>query len=367
MQFIKNKWVLDDDELSKLQNMLADVQFSLLEIAEEFGVSVDTIVRLRKEYKFEYKRKEVYCERIELTDIQKEVLYGCLLGDGCLNIHKDGKNAIFSYTSKSKEMVEYVMKYFSDIPNSGIRYTEYYDKRTNKLYSRYTFKTHVNPTFTEIYHKWYVNKIKIIPADLVLTPTICLLWYLGDGSLVIPTRGHKMHINFATHCFEKKEIEDVLISQLSKYNSKITKSGVSKNDKQQYSIEIPGRNVDSFLHYIGDCPVRYYSYKWNVIEYERVSPKSCKEYEETFISLYKNGLTCYKIAKMFGVSVNAVKRYIKKAGIYEPVNKINLVELEVFKYLDSGCSQKEIMENLNISRYLFYYYRKKWIENGKKI
>ena len=95
MQFIKNKWVLDDDELSKLQNMLADVQFSLLEIAKEFGVSVDTIVRLRKEYKFEYRKKEIYYEKIELTDIQKEVLYGCLLGDGCLIIHKNGKNAMF--------------------------------------------------------------------------------------------------------------------------------------------------------------------------------------------------------------------------------------------------------------------------------
>ena len=38
--------------------------------------------------------------------IQKEILYGCLLGDGNLNITKNSKNAVFSYVCKDKETVE---------------------------------------------------------------------------------------------------------------------------------------------------------------------------------------------------------------------------------------------------------------------
>lgn len=40
-------------------------------------------------------------EKIILTDEQKEVLYGALLGDGCLYLHNNGKNAQFTYLSKS--------------------------------------------------------------------------------------------------------------------------------------------------------------------------------------------------------------------------------------------------------------------------
>ena len=53
-------------------------------------------------------------EKIILSDMQKEVLYGALLGDGSLITHKNGKNSYFSYLSKSKQHVEYVMGHFSE-------------------------------------------------------------------------------------------------------------------------------------------------------------------------------------------------------------------------------------------------------------
>mgnify|MGYP003292196942 CR=1 FL=1 len=364
MEFIKNKWILNDNELSKLRNMLADVQFSLSEIAKEFGVSVDTIVRIKKEYKLEYKRKEMRCERIDLTDIQKEVLNGCLLGDGCLNIHKNGKNAIFSYTSKSKEMVEYVAGYFSNIPNNGISYSEYYDKRTNNLYSRYTFKTHVNSVFTEIYHKWYVNKIKIIPPDLILTPRVCLFWYLGDGCLNNKT-GYSLF--FATNCFSKTNLEKQIIPQMKKFEVSLIKGGKSKKGETQYRIYIPRRHIKSFLDYIGDCPVNFYSYKWNIRDCVCKEPRNYKKYEDEFIIAYKNGESCYSIAKRYDIEINVVKHYIKMAGIYKPLKKENHLKNKVFELLNAGFSDKEIKETLKMGKTLFYYYKKRWLENGKKI
>lgn len=361
-----SKICFDENMLLELKEMLYSTKYSKKEICQYFNVSEDVIDRLRRENNFVYNRKEKQYDEYIFTEKQLEVLQGCLLGDGCLNINKGGKNATFSYTSKSKEMVEYVYQYFKDLVSSeGVKYSERYDKRTNKIYIQYSTRTNVHPAFTEVYNKWYIDGVKHIPKDLILTPTVCLLWYLGDGSLIKVKNRHSMHINFATHCFEKKEIESVLISQLYQYNAKIIKSGLSKDYRQQYSIEIPGRAVYSFLYHIGSCPVKYYSYKWDVIEYERPISKSCKEYEDIFISLYKEGMTCYKIAKMFNVSVNGVKRYIKKAGIYEPVKRENLIEPKILKYLDLGYTEKEIIEKLNISRYLFYYYRKKW-KNEKR-
>ena len=41
-------------------------------------------------------------EKIIFTNEQKEVLYGAMLGDGCLYLHSGGKNAQFTYLSKSR-------------------------------------------------------------------------------------------------------------------------------------------------------------------------------------------------------------------------------------------------------------------------
>ena len=118
----------------------------------------------------------------------------------------------------------------------------------------------MNPVFTEIYHNWYVNKIKIIPADLVLTPTICLLWYLGDGCL---TNSSGYSLFFATNCFSKTNLETQILSQMKKFEASLVSAGEFKEGGNQYRIYIPRRHIKHFLDYIGDCPVHFYAYKWN--------------------------------------------------------------------------------------------------------
>ena len=58
--------------------------------------------------------KAVLTEEITLTEEQLQVLDGAMLGDGSLIIHKQGKNAHFSYVSKSKQHVEFVGNYFKE-------------------------------------------------------------------------------------------------------------------------------------------------------------------------------------------------------------------------------------------------------------
>lgn len=97
--------------------------------------------------------------------------------------------------------------------NGDISYNMYYDKRTNKNYERYSFKTYVNEGFTEIYNLWYKNNVKIIPKNLKLNKIICLIWYIGDGSLVTSKR--TQYIKLATNCFTKEDQENILLPQLS--------------------------------------------------------------------------------------------------------------------------------------------------------
>lgn len=251
-----------------------------------------------------------------LTPTQKQVLYGALLGDGCLHIHKDGKNAQFIYNSKSKQHVEYVGNYFKEYwSGEGIKETSYFDIRTNKKYYQYRIRTCVNETFTEEYYKWYPNGTKHLPKDLVLYPLTCLVWYIGDGG-ICHVKKYSEHIKLSTQCFNKKEQEEILLPQLSQYNAKLMKADISKNEKQQYFIYIPHKKEEEFLKYIGECPFSDYAYKWKYRPYKNTPPKSHKIHEQKFCEMYKTGLTYYAIAKHFGIEPNAVKYYLKKNDLY---------------------------------------------------
>ena len=93
-------------------------------------------------------------DKIIFTKEQKEILNGAMLGDGCLYLHPNGKNAQFKYLSKSRQHVEYVFQYFNKyLSGEGIKDSSYIDKRTNKEYHRTTAKTYVNKAFTEEYYK----------------------------------------------------------------------------------------------------------------------------------------------------------------------------------------------------------------------
>ena len=82
--------------------------------------------------------------KMSFTDIQLSILNGALLGDGCLYLGKRNKNACFTYNSSQKEHVEFVSNFIKEFCSSGkykIIKTETFDKRTNKTYVGYRFRT----------------------------------------------------------------------------------------------------------------------------------------------------------------------------------------------------------------------------------
>lgn len=253
-------------------------------------------------------------EKIILTDIQKEVLYGALLGDGTLITHKNGKNSYFSYTSKSKQHVEYVMSYFTQyITQAGIYDTSYYDKRTNKTYYRSVAKTKANQVFTQEKQNWYKCGKKVIPSDLTLTPLTCLIWYIGDGCISHNKR--TQNIKLATQCFSKEDQEKILIPQLQNFDVTLMKADISKNGEQQYFIYIPKRKIKNFLEYIGPCPFSDYQYKWDYSEYKNFYLPNQPEVIQEIITMFNRGLSAGTIAKDIGVDRSTVTKYLIQNGL----------------------------------------------------
>lgn len=115
----------------------------------------------------------------------REVIFGSLLGDGHLEMAARSKNArfIFSQSLKYEEYFLFLYSMFSVYRSNTFQKYEYLDKRTNKIYVTYSFKTKSLPLFTEFYTMFYNDKTKIVPLDLnLLTPVALANLICQDGS-----------------------------------------------------------------------------------------------------------------------------------------------------------------------------------------
>lgn len=291
-------------------------------------------------------------ETILLSDTQQQVLDGALLGDGCLFLHKNGINANFQYLSKSLQHTNYVGTYFKEfLSGEGLKTVTYFDNRTSKEYTRSVIKTYTNLTFTNQYYRWYKQGVKHLPNDLILTPLVCLIWYIGDGGICHGNRSE--YIKLSTQCFSKEEQEQILLPQLSNFEATLMKADISKDNIQQYFIYIPHRKEKEFLEYIGECPFSDYQYKWNIAEYKNAIPQRHIDNEQIFCTLYQQGLTYYQIAKQFNIEPNAVKYYLLKNKLYESTNnsitKNAIIQYENEKPINIFISGAEAGRQLGIS------------------
>lgn len=259
-------------------------------------------------------KKDSLGDQKELSSEQLEVLYGAMLGDGCLIKHKNGVNALFSYLSKSRQHVEFVANYFKDYwAYKEIKDGNYYDNRTNKFYYHSKIRTYSLDIFTKEYDKWYKDGCKHIPQDIKLTPLMCLIWYIGDGCICHSK--NTQNIKLATQCFSKEEQQKVLIPQLKNFEAKLMKADVSKDGRQQYFIYIPRRKIKKFLDYIGPCPFSDYEYKWDYKEYVNFSLSQHPEFVQSMIGYFNNGMSANTIAKQLNVDRSTVVKYLIQNGL----------------------------------------------------
>lgn len=118
-----------------------------------------------------------------LTEFQKEILIGGLLGDSHLYQYKKQVNAglTISHMASDEDYLFFKFNSLKEFCSSDLKRISRFDKRTNKTYHSVVFRTQVSPIFSEYRNKWYPKGIKIVPNDLKLTPLICSIWFCDDG------------------------------------------------------------------------------------------------------------------------------------------------------------------------------------------
>lgn len=107
-----------------------------------------------------------------LTEVQREVLIGSLLGDGGLFRLRDSHMPKLSISRATADRVylEWQEEVFRPFLSRGIKDSDPYDPRTQNTYHRSVLVTRAVPLFASWYQAWYQNGIKRLPLDLPLSP-----------------------------------------------------------------------------------------------------------------------------------------------------------------------------------------------------
>jgi len=184
-----------------------------------------------------------------LTQVEKSIIIGSLLGDGYLRIVPGRKNAFLeiNHSISQKEYVDWKFRKLRNIVKSPPKERKGKGKRI-----AYRFFTRQHSELTELYLRFYSNKVKIIP-DLKLNPLIIAIWFMDDGSK-----------NYKTYYLNTQSFDYLSQKRLMRILEKQYCINSSLNrDKQYYRIRIKQDSAKRFKKLIYKYIVSSMKYKLN--------------------------------------------------------------------------------------------------------
>lgn len=256
-----------------LEKMYLKEKMSLVQIGREFNKERHTIKKYLQIYKIPLRSRNQALrvfhrvgDQMSLTSLEVEIIYGEILGDGCLS--KKTKDRIAYYRHSSKHL-QYVVWLTSVLRNlNWSKFNTIKNKKYNKVY--YSINSNVHSDLNEIFDDFYFfddkskKWIKRIPKDLILTPLMLRQWFLGDGCLWQDKAKKKLwHLYIAACGFKAEELEEIVKPQILNMgiNLKV------KINKYGPTLNVYSNSFEKFYEIIGArSPVECYEYKYKIVK-----------------------------------------------------------------------------------------------------
>lgn len=189
-----------------------------------------------------------------LTQRQREIVFGTLLGDACLE--KNGRHTRLrvDHREEHKEYVLWLAKQLLPFSLKPRRINEM-DKRYDKAYPRWHFSTGTHPIFDRIRKLFYVGRKKVVPSCLsdILSPLSLAVWYMDDGFKRNDCKGFYLCTSSYT-MEEQKTIQRILQMRFT-IKTKI------HHQRQYARIYIPSAFADLFNEIIEPFILPVFQYK----------------------------------------------------------------------------------------------------------
>lgn len=187
-----------------------------------------------------------------LSEKQRTVLFGTLLGDGSLKRRGNYHRLHIKHSRNQISLVEYKRRVFSNITNMRIR--NFFQEVKGKSYGFSEFVTLTHPEFTNIYKKIYPGEKKRITQEFLSEfkdPLGLAVWFMDDGC------ADYAGVAFNTQCFTKEGIE-ILRSFL---RDQFKLDTTSRRNKNGWIIYIPKRMLNRFINLVDDNILERFKYK----------------------------------------------------------------------------------------------------------
>ncbi len=203
---------------------------------------------------------------MKLTQLQKDLIFGSLLGDGNLQTGSQGRTWRYRALHKSDHKDYLFHKYEILKPLCNMSPTEetILDQRTGNLNARWYFNTLTIPSLKFFANMFYTYDskqqkwIKDVPlkTQTFLSPRALAYFYMDDGSL--KWLGHSNAMRISTENFSQEGVKRIQNSLKDLYNidTGLTKKRL-KNEKVGFIITIPEKSSNTFREliqpYLVDC------------------------------------------------------------------------------------------------------------------
>lgn len=237
----------------------------------------------------------------QLTDVQRQVFHGNMLGDGTIRTR-----GVFCFKQKyaARGYVETVHAIMQPLVGP---IAECVSVANDRPFRQCYFVSPRLPLFVQERARWYPRNVKILPADLQLTPLTIAVWFCDDGS----NHQQGKRIRLSTESFTPDEV-DRLVGELAGF-------GIASRRKESRSgpiIRVHGGSYDAFLalvspHILADCM----RYKIDTSRVRRWHRKVTADTEEAIRTLcLRDGLKQGEVARRLGIHCSTVSRVVH--GIY---------------------------------------------------
>ncbi len=188
---------------------------------------------------------EEYKKKLSLSDRQKEILVGAILGDGHLEkLYTPGLSRLkIEHSYKQKEYVDWFYKEFKNWirtePKQKVK------KVWGKIHKNYGFATYGHRLLGNFQRDFYRAKKKVIPGYLLerMTPLSLAVWYMDDGS--IKSNKHK-GVFLNTQSFSKKDVKTLQ----SILENKFGIASSTRKDETGEQIYLGGISGEGFIRII---------------------------------------------------------------------------------------------------------------------
>lgn len=187
----------------------------------------------------------------QLTERQRAVLIGTLLGDGCLAKHGRFHRLHVKHKSAHRALVEFKYEVFRDLISMDLH--EFDQKLANKLYPCVQFATRTSAALSEWQSRFYQSGKKIVPKDIasLLTPLALAVWLMDDGA------ADYAGVTFQTHSFGDSEVE-VLVAALE---SEFELTANSRRNRGGRIIYVRNRSLNRLREVVAPHLLPEFGYK----------------------------------------------------------------------------------------------------------